>query len=135
MPRETLAGFPTIQVPCAHGAARSFILPRFDRAATLRAHRTYGQLRMSAFPPYMKRATLAGYLDCAESTVDELVDCGVLPEPIRLSPGIVRWNWDDCDAAIKSMRGAAPPAERDPYLAGVANVIAVNSKEKVRDVP
>ena len=89
---------------------------------------------MSAFPPYMKRSTLAGYLDFAESTVDELVDCGVLPRPYRLKSSVVRWNRDECDAAIKSLRGNANPASAtDAYMAGVANVAINKSEDEQED--
>jgi predicted DNA-binding transcriptional regulator AlpA len=91
---------------------------------------------MSESPAFMSRSTLAGHLDCAESTVDELVKRGVLPKPFRLAPSVVRWCRDEVEAAIKSLRTDATPAERDPYLAGVANVV-INSKseEESRDVP
>jgi predicted DNA-binding transcriptional regulator AlpA len=91
---------------------------------------------MSESPAYMKRSTLAGHLDCAESTIDELVKRGVLPKPFSLAPGVVRWSWDEVDAAIKSLRTDASPTERDPYLAGVANVVInKKSEEEGRDVP
>jgi predicted DNA-binding transcriptional regulator AlpA len=88
---------------------------------------------MSKSRGYMKRSTLAGYLDVVPSTVDDLVKRGVLPEPYRLSPGVVRWFRDEVDAAIKSLRGDASPAERDPYLAGVAHVGINKSDEKQED--
>jgi predicted DNA-binding transcriptional regulator AlpA len=89
---------------------------------------------MSDSPGFMSRCTLAGKLDCAESTVDELVECGVLPQPYRLKRSVVRWDWAEVVAAIKSLRGN-PASASDPYLAGVANVLINNkSKEKDRDV-
>jgi hypothetical protein len=89
---------------------------------------------MSDSPAYMSRSTLAGHLDCAESTVDELVKRGVLPKPYPLSKGCKRWCWDECDAAIKSLRIDASPAVRDPYLAGVENVAINKSEEEDHDV-
>jgi predicted DNA-binding transcriptional regulator AlpA len=44
-------------------------------------------------PAYLSKATLARELDCSESHVDTLVNIGVLPKPIRLSSGCVRWEW------------------------------------------
>jgi predicted DNA-binding transcriptional regulator AlpA len=88
---------------------------------------------MSDVSGYVSRATLAGYLDCAESTVDDLVKRGTLPKPFPLSPHVVRWCKDEVDAAIKSMRGNASPAARDPYLAGVERVIINKSEEKQED--
>jgi predicted DNA-binding transcriptional regulator AlpA len=76
---------------------------------------------------YVSRGSLAARLDCAESTVDELVKRGVLPKPFKLSSGVVRWCWSDVEAAIKSMqRGNS--TERDPYLVGVENVVIKKSK-------
>jgi predicted DNA-binding transcriptional regulator AlpA len=70
-------------------------------------------------PSYLSRKTLAGELDCAESTVDELVRRGVLPKPVHLSSGCVRWRWDDVEAALASLTTGA--TEIDPYIAGVEN--------------
>jgi hypothetical protein len=66
---------------------------------------------------------LAAELDCAESTVDELVRRGILPKPVHLSSGCVRWCWDDVTAAITPLkRGGLPEIENfDPYLAGARN--------------
>jgi predicted DNA-binding transcriptional regulator AlpA len=90
---------------------------------------------MPELSAFMSRSTLAGQLDCAESTVDTLVTRGVLPKPIRLSPGVVRWRWADVEAAIMSLgSGANPDAASDPYLAGVAHVAVNKSEEECRDV-
>lgn len=72
-------------------------------------------------PSYLSRASLARELDVSESTVDELVRRGVLPKPIRLSNGCVRWSWGAVTASLASLDGAAETAA-DPYLAGAANV-------------
>jgi predicted DNA-binding transcriptional regulator AlpA len=71
-------------------------------------------------PAYPSRATMAKLLDCAESTVDELVKRGILPKPMRLTPGCVRWKWSAVVAALASIEQGSP-AERDPYLVGVKN--------------
>jgi predicted DNA-binding transcriptional regulator AlpA len=52
-------------------------------------------------PLYMSKKTLAAAIDCAESTVDELVRNGVIPQPVRWSTHCVRWRWADVDAALK----------------------------------
>lgn len=71
-------------------------------------------------PSYPSRAQLAHELDMAESTVDEMVKRGVLPKPVRLSSGCVRWCWADVVAAMDSLKdGAAYDAEIDPYLEGI----------------
>ena len=73
-------------------------------------------------PSYLAIDTLARELDVSETTVRELVDRGVLPPPIRLSTGTVRWNWAEVQAALASLRSAGTVVDFDPYLQGVANV-------------
>lgn len=68
-------------------------------------------------PAYPSKASLARELDCAESTVDELVRKGILPTPLRLSGGVVRWCWQDCVTALGSLK--KPGASDDPYLTAV----------------
>jgi predicted DNA-binding transcriptional regulator AlpA len=78
---------------------------------------------MTAAPPaYLSRSTLARQLDCAESTVDELVKRGTLPKPFRLSGGCVRWRWADVEVAIGSLNGTDAAPGGDPYMAGISNV-------------
>lgn len=70
-------------------------------------------------PAYVSRSTLARELDMSESTVDEMVRRGVLPRPLRLSNGCVRWSWASVEAALASL---APTSEHkapeDPFIAG-----------------
>jgi len=75
-------------------------------------------------PAYLSRVTLAAELDCAESTVDELVKRGVLPPPIRLSTGCVRWCWVEVVTALTSIKDVASAGKEstDPYIEGVQNV-------------
>jgi predicted DNA-binding transcriptional regulator AlpA len=75
-------------------------------------------------PAYLSRGTLARELDCAESTVDELVKRGVLPQPFRLSNGCVRWRWADVEMAITSRAGVSVE-QSDPFMAGVRSVTKV----------
>jgi predicted DNA-binding transcriptional regulator AlpA len=77
-------------------------------------------------PSYLSKGTLARELDCAESTVDELVKRGVLPKPFRLSNGCVRWRWADVETAIASLKDGAAGSEPDPFLIGVRNVTKVD---------
>lgn len=78
--------------------------------------------RLTERPPsYLSRATLALELDISESTVDEMVRRGVLPKPIRLSTGCVRWSWMAVEAALASIGGTANDRTSDPFLAGVEN--------------
>ncbi len=56
-----------------------------------------------AMAPYLSRASLATALQISESTVDEMVRRGVLPRPVRLSSGCVRWRWASVDQALASL--------------------------------
>jgi predicted DNA-binding transcriptional regulator AlpA len=69
-------------------------------------------------PAYPSKSSLARELDCAESTIDELVRKGILPKPLRLTSGCVRWDWTDVSAALASLKTAG--ASGDPYLEAVA---------------
>jgi len=69
-------------------------------------------------PSYVSKVTLAAELDISESTVDALVQRGILPKPIRVG-GSVRWNWAQVDASLSSH--AASP-EADPFMQGLNNV-------------
>lgn len=74
---------------------------------------------------FVSCASLAQRLDCAESTVRELVERGALPRPAKLSPGCVRWYWPDVVAACQSLNAGAA-AERDavdPYMRGIASAV------------
>jgi predicted DNA-binding transcriptional regulator AlpA len=68
-------------------------------------------------PGYVGRETLAKLLDCAPSTVDKLVERGVLPRPYSLLPNCVRWRWAECDLAVQALNN--PSAVDDPFLARV----------------
>jgi predicted DNA-binding transcriptional regulator AlpA len=70
---------------------------------------------------YLSCASLARELDVSETTVHEMVKRGVLPPPIRLSTGCVRWCWAEVQAALASLSGGGSPANDDPFLAGVRN--------------
>jgi predicted DNA-binding transcriptional regulator AlpA len=71
-------------------------------------------------PAYISCATLARELDVSETTIHEMVRRGVLPQPIKLSSGCVRWCWADVEAALASL--SAPKATNDPFIEGVRNV-------------
>jgi len=70
-------------------------------------------------PAYVSRSTLAEQLDMSESTVDEMVRRGVLPRPLRLSNGCVRWCWASVEAALASLGAAGEHgAPEDPFIVG-----------------
>lgn len=83
--------------------------------------------RPSAF---LGRAALAAELDIAESTVDEMMRRGVLPQPYELSGGCVRWKWIEVEEALACRKrgGNNPPA--DPFLAGASNVTKIAEKRR-----
>ena len=68
-------------------------------------------------PSFVSKATLAAELDISETTVDALVQRGVLPKPVRVG-GSVRWSWAQVDACLCATN--AP--EADPFMQGVSNV-------------
>jgi predicted DNA-binding transcriptional regulator AlpA len=69
-------------------------------------------------PAYLSKATLAEQLDMSESTVAEMVRRGVLPKPVKLSSGCVRWSWAAVEQALASLAGTTEDAG-DPYMAAV----------------
>jgi predicted DNA-binding transcriptional regulator AlpA len=80
----------------------------------------------------MSRATLALHLDIAESTVDDFVQRGILPRPIKLSPGCVRWSWDAVRTAVGSLADTGScKASDDPFLSGVENVVTAPRRRSV----
>jgi hypothetical protein len=62
-----------------------------------------------------------------ESTVDDMVKRGILPQPIRLSTGCVRWCWADVETALASLKDSreGPESAGDPYLRGTRNVAKI----------
>src|SRR4051812_42225816 len=72
-------------------------------------------------PSYLSRATLAAELDCSVSTIDELVRRGVLPKPLRLTNGCVRWSWDAVREALASFAATSDNDNIDPLIAGARN--------------
>lgn len=74
-------------------------------------------------PCYLSCASLARELDVSETTVTEMVKRGVLPKPIKLSSGTVRWRWADVEIALASLAsGGDGHSSTDPFMMGVKNV-------------
>lgn len=69
---------------------------------------------------YLSCASLARELDVSETTVHEMVRRGMLPPPVKLSAGCVRWCWSEVQAALGSL-SADKVSESDPFLMGVRN--------------
>jgi hypothetical protein len=80
-------------------------------------------------PAYPSKASLARELDCAESTIDVLVERGILPKPVRLTAGCVHWIWEDVVVAVGSLRQGSGG---DPYMTGVTKLVGDegNGKKK-----
>jgi predicted DNA-binding transcriptional regulator AlpA len=72
-------------------------------------------------PSYLSVASLARELEVSDTTVYEMVKRGVLPPPIRLSNGCVRWCWAEVQARLASLSGSGSSANDDRFLAGVRN--------------
>ncbi|GJE52569.1 hypothetical protein GOFOIKOB_5642 [Methylobacterium tardum] len=87
-------------------------------------------LRPSA---YLSRASLARELDISESTVDEMVRRRVLPQPVALSRGCVRWCWHDVQDALAHLGGAEDSPSSDPFMEGARH--ATQTQEGRRDPP
>lgn len=78
-----------------------------------------GRLVLGDRPPaFVSKATLAAELDISESTIENYVNAGILPQPRKLK-GAVRWRWADVEAAICSMGGSQ---DSDPFMLGISNV-------------
>ncbi|MBN9079697.1 MAG: hypothetical protein J0H84_26135 [Rhizobiales bacterium] len=72
-------------------------------------------------PSYVSKITLAAELDVSESTIDEYVQRGLLPKPIRLG-GSVRWCWAQVQASLNPLASAGGLSEQDPFMEGLKNV-------------
>ena len=86
-------------------------------------------LNMSEARPssYLSCVSLARELEVSETTVYEMVRRGVLPQPIKLSSGCVRWCWMDVQRALGSLTGAgAQGTTNDPFLKGVRDATSAS---------
>lgn len=75
-------------------------------------------------PSYLSCASLARELDVSETTVHDMVRRGVLPRPLKLSSGCVRWSWADVERSLGSLSCPANNAPPDPFLEGARNATA-----------
>ena len=78
-------------------------------------------MSMTRPPSYLSCASLARELDVSETTVYDMVKRGILPPPIKLSSGCVRWCWADVQTALGSLSGRKPSDAADPFLVGARN--------------
>ena len=63
-------------------------------------------------PRYLTATEACQYLSCSRSQLDALVKAGKLPEPIRLTGRMIRWDREAIDAAMagRRNRGSADDA-------------------------
>jgi predicted DNA-binding transcriptional regulator AlpA len=89
-------------------------------ASNLKSSSRASELNSDRPPSYLSCASLARELDVSETTVHEMVRRGVLPQPVKLSTGCVRWCWADVQMALGSLSvsRATGAAVDDPFLAG-----------------
>lgn len=52
-------------------------------------------------PRYLTAKQAAGWLNIGRRTFDDLVRKGALPEPIRLSERLIRWDREELAKALK----------------------------------
>jgi hypothetical protein len=73
-------------------------------------------------PSYMSRKELAWEFSVSETTIEAFVRRGIIPPPILLSAGCVRWSWE----AVQERLAAASDTmdDADPYMTGAANAAA-----------
>lgn len=58
-------------------------------------------------PRYLTAAEVCQYLSCSRSQLDNLVKAGRLPQPIRLTGRMIRWDREAIDAAMTGRRNRA----------------------------
>lgn len=78
---------------------------------------------MGARPAYLSRSSLAAELQIGESTLDEMVRRGVVPPPVRLSSGCVRWRWESVDQALAARLPSGEVVVMDEASAGVQRAL------------
>ncbi|MBP1859791.1 helix-turn-helix transcriptional regulator [Rhizobium herbae] len=81
-----------------------------------------GQAIIHSRPPtYLSCASLARELDMSETTVRDFVEKGILPRPIKMSGGVVRWRWGDVQSALGGVAAAGATNTDDPYMVGAVH--------------
>ena len=83
----------------------------------------------SRLTAYVTREEGAAELRISPSTWDEMVECGKLPQPVRMGRNgtIKRWRWADVDSRLRN----DDPEHSEPYFRGSSNGTA---KDRKRDV-
>lgn len=74
-------------------------------------------------PSFMSIASLALELDVPQKEIAKMVERGVLPKPAVWPGNIVRFEWEQVQAALGSAAGGSIVID-DPYVAGARNATA-----------
>ena len=64
----------------------------------------------------VNKRQLADYLSVSQTTVGRMADRGDLPKPLRLGPGVVRWDLQKIDGFIDSFSEASGYDDPDLML-------------------
>ncbi len=64
----------------------------------------------------VNKRQLADYLSVSQTTVGRMADRGDLPKPLRLGPGVVRWDLQKIDGLIDSFSDASEYDDPDLVL-------------------
>jgi predicted DNA-binding transcriptional regulator AlpA len=75
----------------------------------------------------MQRATACRYTDMSETTFNENMRRGAIPQPMQMPSGMLLWDREDIDAHLQAFKRVVPDATE-----GVRNVPYV-PRERVRN--
>ncbi len=64
-------------------------------------------------PRYLDLAALADYLSISKGSVQSLVEKGRLPQPVRFSTRLIRWDREAVDISIAKGAGVGPVLDQD----------------------
>jgi predicted DNA-binding transcriptional regulator AlpA len=82
-------------------------------------------VRSATAPRYLDARGVADYISISRAMVDILVDRGVLPAAIELSPRLKRWDREAIDAALaRSPSRMQPSRNADDIVRSVADGLA-----------
>jgi prophage regulatory protein len=66
---------------------------------------------MTLSPRYLTAQDVCAYIRCSRNQIDVLVRAGRLPQPIRLTDRMVRWDREAIDAMLGSGANDAPSVD------------------------
>jgi predicted DNA-binding transcriptional regulator AlpA len=86
----------------------------------------------AAEPRFLDADGVARRLSVGKTTVLWLVDRGILPPPIRLTPKIVRWDVQAIDRAVAERGGVGAPSAPDRDTQALEGINALAAKRRAR---